>query len=87
MITAAGLGSGPQPARLDVRGGGDEQQVRDAKQQAAVAAPHTHAHAHAHAHVDPVLADGWSELHYVQVAVKETISATVVLSYVVLMPL
>ena len=84
MITAAGLGSGPQPARLDVRGG-DEQQVRDAKQQAAVAAPHTHAHAHAH--VDPVLADGWSELHYVQVAVKETISATVVLSYVVLMPL
>jgi len=53
---------------------GDEQQVRDATQQAAVAAQH----AHAHTHVDPVLADGWSELHYVQVAVKgltKTISA------------
>jgi len=53
---------------------GDEQQVRDATQQAAVAAQH----AHAHTHVDPVLADGWPELHYVQVAVKgltKTISA------------
>jgi len=51
---------------------GDEQQVRDATQQAAVAAQH------AHAHVDRVLADGWSELHYVQVAMNgltETISA------------
>jgi len=48
--------------------------VRDATQQAAVAA----LHAHAHTHVDPVLAYGWSELHYVQVAEKgltETISA------------
>ena len=63
----------PQPARLDAPVG-DEQQVRDATQQAAVAAQH----AHAHAQVDPVLADGWSELHYVQVAVNgltETISA------------
>ena len=48
--------------------------MRDATQQAAVVA----VHAHAHAHVDPVLADGWFELQYVQVAVEgltETISA------------
>jgi len=73
VITAAGLGPGPQPAGLDAPVGG-QQQVRDATQQAAVAARH----AHAHTHVDPVLADGWSELHYVQVAVKgltETICA------------
>ena len=73
MITAAGLVPGPQPARLGTPLG-VEQQVRDATQQAAVAA----LYAHAHAHIDPVLADGWSELHYVQVAVKgltETISA------------
>jgi len=53
---------------------GDAQQVRDAAQQAVVAAQH----AHAHTYVDPVLTDGWSELHYVQIAVKgltETISA------------
>jgi len=52
----------------------DQQQVRDATQPAAVAA----LHANAHAHIDPVLADGWSELQYVQVAVEgltETISA------------
>ena len=75
VIAAVGVGPGPQPIRLDVPVG-DEQLVRDATQQAALAA--RHAHAHAHAHVDPVLADGWSELHYVHVAVKgliETISA------------
>jgi len=73
VIADADLGPDPQPARLDAPVG-DEQQVRDATQQAAVAAQH----AHVHTHVDPVLADGWSELHYVQVAVKgltETISA------------
>jgi len=42
---------------------GDKQHVRNATQQAAIAAQH----AHAHTHVD---SDGWSELHYVQVAVN-----------------
>jgi len=71
VIAAACLGPGPQPARLDAPVD-DEQQMRDATQQTAVAAQH------AHAHVDRVLADGWSELHYVQVAMNgltETISA------------
>ena len=89
VITAASLGPGLQPARLHAPVG--QQQVRDATQQAAVAA----LHAHAHTHVDSVLADGWCELQYVQIAVEgltETISAlcdsgTQLCSYVVLMPL
>jgi len=67
VITAVGLSPGPQPARLDAPVGdqADQQQVCDATQPAAVAL-----HANAHAHIDPVLADGWSELQYVQIAVE-----------------